>query len=164
MSRLTQPLRLRYSCVMFWRRRKVLLAAPRNGRASSAVFPTAEQMASDDYYREMREDFDRKRIERLLADQKVWPDIPWPVDTEEDRQLLLDAQQSIDGRYAERHPVKTYTRLTVLRTAAEMGGISLADVLPYIETFQDTAHAAEFISQGLPLEYAIALQENDDQP
>lgn len=146
---------------MFWRKRKVALAAPRNGRASTVVWPTVEEMENGEHFRRLREDMDRQRLQRLLKDQRVWPDMPWPVDTDEDRQLLLDAQQSIDERFAERHPVKTYSRLCTLRTAAEMGGMPLADVLPYIEAFHDTALAAKLISQGLPLEYAIALQETE---
>lgn len=144
---------------MFWRKRKMVLAAPRNGRASTVLPNLDVKTWTSDDYRRLREDMDRQRIQRLLEDQRVWPDMPWPVDTDEDRQLLLDAQQSIDERFAERHPVKTYSRLCVLRTAAEMGGMALPDVLPYIEAFHDTALAAKLISQGLPLEYAIALQE-----
>lgn len=150
---------------MFWRKRKMLVGATRTGRSvahNSIPNLPDDQSKWDAYFQAQRDSHDRMRVERLLKDQREWPDSPWPDATYEDRKLMLDAQQSIDERYAERHPQKTYAKLALLRKAAEMGGLPLAEVLPYIETFHDIPLAATFIRDRIPLEYAIALQDTHE--
>lgn len=134
---------------MFWKSRKTVDISPTAPHVLIIGTPGAGKTSA--------ETIDRYQRERSLRDQDSWPDLPWPSATEEDRELLLRAQQSIDNRYAERWPHKTYTNLVVLRTAAEMSGIPLARVIDYLDECS-VAEAIAFLKDGVPLEYVRAMR------
>lgn len=101
--------------------------------------------------------WEQTETNRALRDQQSWPSNPWPVATAEDQRLLLEAQISIDSRYAERWPLKTHANLVLLRNASRQGNIPLDQVIMYLKVLT-VAEAIAAIQQGLPLEYATALK------
>lgn len=103
-------------------------------------------------------DWEQEQTNRAREEQKKWPAAPWPVDTEEDRRVLLEAQLSIDSRYAECWPLKTFANLVLLRNAADHSNTPLTQVILYLETLP-VADAIIAIRSGLPLEYVAALKD-----
>lgn len=134
---------------MFWKRKKTVPAV--------TVSPHMLIIGKAGTGKTSPEAIGRFLRERSLRDQDSWPDLPWPSETEEDRELLLCAQQSIDNRYAERWPHKTYSNLVVLRRAAEMGGIPLSQVIDYLAECS-VAEAIDLLKEGMPLEYVRAMR------
>lgn len=142
---------------MFWRKRKILMGPTRDGRGLAAEQPGPW----DRFFSGQRDEMMNADRNRALRDQNIWPDKPWPTGTEDERENLLRAQVSIDERFVESHPMKTYQNLRRLRAAAETSGIPLAEVVTYLDTFQDVSASISFIENGIPVEYGVALMEEE---
>lgn len=149
--------RLRYDTVMFWRRKRKVLTVSRPSRTVAPEQPGPW----DRYFKGQHDAMANADRNRAFRAQNIWPNKPWPTATEDERETLLLAQMSIDERYVEAHPMKTYKNLCLLRTAAETSGIPLSEVVTYLDAFHDVSASISFIENGIPLEYAVALMEEE---